>query len=306
MKTLKFIYLLPLLLAVFTSCEKTEFEDLNRDTLEGVDWELYSGRVYVENLETGEDYYYDHFGPNKTTSNLDIYGGSLSSIDSLTINQSKWYFSNGSFILNGSKYYDYTSSGVGEKTQYNIVGVEPFSSARNIIVLDLEENYMTVLVYESYESYDGINYRYFSTLTFVRSGTSCGNCGIDVYNDYTYGGTLNSIYDSPSVSQSLNGTSWVITRYDEGMTPYYPNDTLEFISNVSYTINGGPWSNYTISNIAGTNMNSITLYECITLGGNYSGQVSQSFIEEGSINNVNFTGVFGTPNSVNVWFDRIN
>ena len=106
MKTLKFIYLLPLLLAVFTSCEKTEFEDLNRDTLEGVDWELYSGRVYVENLETGEDYYYDHFGPNKTTSNLDIYGGSLSSIDSLTINQSKWYFSNGSFILNGSKYYD--------------------------------------------------------------------------------------------------------------------------------------------------------------------------------------------------------
>ena len=186
------------------------------------------------------------------------------------------------------------------------MGVEPFSSARNIIVLDLEENYMTVLVYESYESYDGINYRYFSTLTFVRSGTSCGNCGIDVYNDYTYGGTLNSIYDSPSVSQSLNGTSWVITRYDEGMTPYYPNDTLEFISNVSYTINGGPWSNYTISNIAGTNMNSITLYECITLGGNYSGQVSQSFIEEGSINNVNFTGVFGTPNSVNVWFDRIN
>ena len=52
MKTLKFIYLLPLLLAVFTSCEKTEFEDLNINTLEGVDWELYSGRVYVENLKS--------------------------------------------------------------------------------------------------------------------------------------------------------------------------------------------------------------------------------------------------------------
>ena len=306
MKIPQFIYFIFLSLFIFTSCEKTEFEDLTRHSVEGVEWKLYSGRVYVENLENGQTYYYDHFGPNKTTSNLDIYGGSLSSVDSLTQYQYEWYFSNGSFILNDTKYYDYTSMGVGEKTQYTIVGVEPFSSSRNIIVLDLEETHMTVQVYESYESYEGVNYRYFSTLTFVKEGLTCQDCLIDSYDGYTYGGVVNSVYDSPSTAQSLNGTQWVITRYDEGMTPYSPTDTIDFISNVSYTINGGTWSNYTLSNIAGTNMNSLTLYECTTLGGNYSGQISQSFIESGEINNVTFTGVFGTPNNVTVWLERIN
>tara|TARA_R110002110_G_scaffold49196_1_gene145849 strand:+ start:4773 stop:5693 length:921 start_codon:yes stop_codon:yes gene_type:complete len=306
MKTLKFLYLTILSLIILTSCEKPEFEDLTRYSVEGTEWRLYSGRVYVENLQSGESYYYDHFGPNKTTSNLDIYGGSLSSIDSLTALQYSWYFSNGSFVLNGNKYYDYTKMGVGENTQYSIIGIEPFSSARNIIVLNIEENYMTVRIYDSNESNDGENYHYFSTLTFVKNGMSCQDCIMDVYPTYTYGGILNSIYDSISVSQSLNGSKWVITRYDEGMTPYYPNDTIEFISNVSYTVNGGPWQTYSLSNITGTNMNSLTLYECSTLGGNYSGQITKSFIQSGEINNIVFDGIYGTPGNVTMWLEKIN
>ena len=115
MKTLKFLYLTILSLIILTSCEKPEFEDLTRYSVEGTEWRLYSGRVYVENLQSGESYYYDHFGPNKTTSNLDIYGGSLSSIDSLTALQYSWYFSNGSFVLNGNKYY---SNDVNETQEY--------------------------------------------------------------------------------------------------------------------------------------------------------------------------------------------
>ena len=46
----------------------------------------------------------------------------------------------------------------------------------------------------------------------------------------------------------LNGTSWVITRYDDGMTPVYPDDTINFVSGVSYDINGSNPNTYSFSN----------------------------------------------------------
>ena len=307
LKTLRTYLLLLFASTIFISCEKEMFDDPTpMYSMENVEWVLYSGRVYVENLDDGTQYYYNHFGPNKLESNLDIYGGSESTVDALNQHQTTWFISNGIFIYNSSVNYDYTEMGVGDKTKYTLIGVEPFGSSRTIIPVVVAENYITVELYESYESYEGVNYNYFSTLTFVRQGTSCLECENDVYDGYVYGGILNSVVDEPTVTESLNGTQWVITRYDEGMTPYYPNDTIDFISNVSYTINGGNWYNYSLSNIVGNNLLTLTLYECSTLGGNYSGEITEAGITSGTINNQTFNGIFDTQGNVKVWMEKIN
>ncbi|NIQ13616.1 MAG: hypothetical protein GTO02_04145, partial [Candidatus Dadabacteria bacterium] len=53
-------------------------------------------------------------------------------------------------------------------------------------------------------------------------------------------------------SDTLNdliGTTWVLTKYVTGFSVEYPNDTLDFISNNEYTINGGTAKAYQLSNI---------------------------------------------------------
>ena len=307
MKKILIIPFLIFLSSIFISCEKEMFDDPKPIySLENVEWVLYSGRVYVENLDNETQYYYDHFGPNKMVSNLDIFGGSQSIVDGLNQYQTTWFISNGTFIYNSQEYYDYTEMGVASKTKYTIIGVPPFASSRTIIPIEVTENHMTIEVYEAFESHDGVNYNYFTTLTFVRGGTTCNYCETDVYNGYTYGGVLNSIIDEPTASESLNGTQWVITRYDEGITPYYPNDTINFISNVSYTINNGGWQNYSVSNITGNNLISLTLYECVTLGGNYSGEILPASLLSGEINNQILNGIFDTEGSIRVWMEKIN
>ena len=307
LKTLKIPILLIFLSSIFISCEKELFDDPKPTySLENVEWVLYSGKVYVENLDNGTQYYYDHFGPNKMESNLDIYGGSQSIVDGLIQYQTTWFISNGTFIYNSQEYYDYTDMGVADKTKYTIIGVPPFGSSRTIIPVEVGENHMTIEIYEAFESHNGVNYNYFSTLTFIRMGATCQYCEVGSYDGYTYGGILNSIVDEPTSSESLNGTQWVVTRYDEGMTPYYPNDTLNFISNVSYTINNGEWHNYSVSNIVGNNLLTLTLYECVTLGGNYSGEITPAAVTSGEINNQIFNGIFDTEGHIRVWLDKID
>jgi len=301
MKNILTTVLLIICILSFNSCKKYEFDE-PLPTIENNEWILQSGRVYVENLDNGELKYYDHFGPNRTTSNLDIFGGSQSDIDNINISQTSWYFSDGNFILDNSVYYGYTSMGSGINVQYTIIGVPPFGSSRNIGVLELNDNILTIIVYESNESHNGVNYHYFSTLTFKRIGTTCSTCTTESINGYTYSGIVGTVIEEPT---TLDGTSWIITRYDEGMAPYYPNDTLTFISQVVYTLNNTGGYTYSLSNIAGNNMHSLTLYDCTTFGGNYSGQLSLSFIEAGEINNVTMTGVFGTNGTIQVWMEKL-
>jgi hypothetical protein len=289
------------LLLLVSSCKKYEFNEV-LPTIEGTEWILKSGRVYVENLDNGELTYYDHFGPNRTTSNLDIFGGSSTDIDEILENQTSWYFLDGNFILNNNVYYEYTSMGSGSQTQYTIIGVPPFGSSRNIGVVEFNSTILTLMVYESNESHNGVNYHYYTTLTFIKAGSTCSTCITPVVGGYTYGGVVNEVTEAPT---NLNGSVWVMTRYDEGLTPYYPQDTLTFLNNVTYTVNGGTPTTYSFSNIGGNNMHHLTLYDFTTLGGNYSGQLSLSFIEAGEINNMTMSGVFGTTGTVQVWLEEI-
>ena len=291
-----------LIIIIFlNSCKKYEVAP-TLPTIEGTEWVLQSGRAYVENLDNGDLTYYHHFGSNRTVSNLDIFGGSSSDVDELIRYQTLWYFLDGNFILNNTVYYEYTSMGSGINTQYTLIGIPPFGSARNIGVLELTSTTLTIIVYEANESHNGVNYHYFSTLTFIKNGTSCQNCGTSVFEDYVYEGILDNVIESVT---DFEGTTWIITRYDEGMTPYYPNDTLTFLNKVAYTINGGGGHTYSLSNITGNNMHNLTLYDCSTLGGNYSGQLSVYFIDAGEINNMTMNGIFGTSGSVQVWLEKL-
>jgi len=305
MKLYQILLFLPLLLITLDSCKKYDF-DQDLPTIEGTSWVLVSGKVYTENLTTGEKLYYDHFDNTQTTSNLDIFGGSIADMDILEQNVTTWYFYENVFTINGNNTYEYSTQGSGTRKQYTIFGIPPHGSSRNIEVIEFNENIMNVKLYESNESHNGDNYHYFSTLTFVRVGYTCSQCGTPPNVDYTYMGTIVNVVEPLPGHLQLGGTSWVITRYDNGMTPTYPNDTLNFISGVTYDINGGNINTYSFSNNTGNNLYNLTLYECPTLGGNYSGQVGLSFIDVGELNNLTMNGIFGTSGSINVWLERIN
>lgn len=299
-----FIYL-SLICLIFTSCEKYEF-DVDIPTIEGTEWVLVSGKVYTENLTTGNLTYYDHFDVNQTTSNLDIFGGSLVDVDNIEQNVTTWYFEDGIFTLDNGNTYEYSTHGSGSRTQYRLLGIPPYGSARSLGILDFTEDVLHVKIYESNESHGEDNYHYYTILTFVRSGYSCPSCTYESQFEYEYGGTVSLVTGSVPGHLQLNGTSWVISRYDNGMTPLYPNDTINFISGVAYDINGSNPSTYSFSNNTGNNLYNLTLYECVTFGGNYSGQVGLNFIDEGELNNLTMNGIFGTAGSISVWMERIN
>ena len=104
----------------------------------------------------------------------------------------------------------------------------------------------------------------------------------------------------------MSGTTWVVTRYNNGLSGnVYPNDTLNFISNTFYTINGGSNRSYSLSNVVGNNNKSLSLYSFTTLGGDYSGQVIGTFLNDSVINNSQFTDMFNVNNTVTLWMERI-
>jgi len=301
----KIITYLLLITLIFSSCEKYELTE-GYPTIENTLWVLNSGNVYVENLTNGEMVYYNHFDNSQDISNLDIFGGSQIDIDNIELGVTTWYFNDGIFVLNNGSTYEYNSSGSGVAKNYTLLGIPPYGSVRHLGVIYLDENILQVKIYESNESYDGDNYHYYTVLTFVRDGYSCSDCDFESRLDYTFGGTITiNIEDIPGHLQ-LSGTTWVITRYDNGTTPYYPNDTINFISGVAYSINGLNTNTYSLSNNVGNNLYNLTLYECITIGGNYSGQVSLSSIIDGELNNILMNGIFGTNNSINLWMEKIN
>ena len=132
-----FIYL-SLICLIFTSCEKYEF-DVDIPTIEGTEWVLVSGKVYTENLTRGNLTYYDHFDVNQTTSNLDIFGGSLVDVDNIEQNVTTWYFEDGIFTLDNGNTYEYSTHGSGSRTQYRLLGIPPYGSARSLGILDFTE-----------------------------------------------------------------------------------------------------------------------------------------------------------------------
>jgi hypothetical protein len=113
------------------------------------------------------------------------------------------------------------------------------------------------------------------------------------------------VVGNPSTATTLVGTKWVVTKYVQNFVTQLPNDTLEFISTTQYTINGSTPRNYSLSSIVGNNNKSLSLYSFTTLGGDWSGQVQGTFINDWVINNALFSNMFTTVPDARMWVVRI-
>jgi hypothetical protein len=198
--------------------------------------------------------------------------------------------------LNNTNSYYYS----GTEQAFSVNGLENGSS-RPVEVLELTDTKLTVKVHEAYGSDGTHNFHYFTIMTFVKQGETCNNCLPDVMYGYTFGGTINS---NTSSTNDLDGTKWVITKFYDGFSNNYPNDTLSFFPTY-YTINGGTPRTYTLSNVFGNNMSELTLYGLTPLSGDFSGMVPSDFVSNGFISSVNFTDIFNTNNDKLVWMTRI-
>lgn len=291
------------------SCQKEErvVPDNPQTTVEkpkdvspiGYDWELYSGRVFVTNLDNQSTFYYDHFGPSKNISNLDIFSPSTLPFDIINKGLTKWKFtSSNQFILDGGSTYTFS---LNTDNIYRVYGMENGSS-RIIEVLNCTPDYMNVKVVESSGSDGTFNYSFYTILTFTKVGSTITPVVTNVPYGYTYNGVLGN---STTTTTTLVNTKWVVTKFIQNFVSTFPSDTLEFISNTQYTINGSTARNYNVSSIVGSTMKSLSLYSFTTLGGDWSGQVQGTFINDWVINNASFTNIMNTSPETRVWLTRI-
>jgi hypothetical protein len=308
MKNLTFKILLVLLVLNFVSCKKNNLEPIGKTTLTydevvspiGSNWELYSGRVFVKNLSNNSMVYYDHFNSSKNNSNLDVFVPSNLSIDNITKGMTNWKFnSSNQFILNNSTTYNYS---LNSNNIFRVYGLEN-GSARIIEIVNCTNDYMNVKIYESNGNDGTNNYSFYTILTFVKVGSSSTPVVSDVPYGYTYGGVINN---TGNTNKTLVGTKWVITKLVQNFATMYPNDTLEFVSTTQYKINRSSNRNYSLSGVVGNNMKSLSLYSFTTLGGDWSGQVQSTFIDDGVVNNSMFTDMFNVNSyDVRLWMTRI-
>lgn len=247
--------------------------------------------------QTGELEYYDHFGPNKITSTFDPFASSGLPIDSITKSVTAWAFlSDAHFLLNGNLVYPFERTYTGLR----IYGLEN-GSARPFEMIRSTGDYYTIKLYESYVTINNVDYKYWTILTLRRNGYTGNVAREEIEYGAVYRGVINNIAVNYS---TLQGTKWVITRYLSGINTTNPNDTLEFVSQNKYKINNGSLSYFSLSYLTGTGMRSLSLYNCTTLGGSYSGQVLDGFIIDGIVNNAEFTNLYNN-NKVKVWMQRI-
>jgi len=291
------------------SCQKEErvVPDNPQTTVEkpkdvspiGYDWELYSGRVFVTNLDNQSTFYYDHFGPSKNISNLDIFSPSTLPFDIINKGLTKWKFtSSNQFILDGGSTYTFS---LNTNNIYRVYGMENGSS-RIIEVLNCTPDYMNVKVVESSGSDGTFNYSFYTILTFTKVGSTITPVVTNAPYGYTYNGVLGN---STTTTTTLVNTKWVVTKFIQNFVSTFPSDTLEFISNTQYNINGSTARNYNVSSIVGSTMKSLSLYSFTTLGGDWSGQVQGTFINDWVINNASFTNIMNTSPETRVWLTRI-
>lgn len=121
---------------------------------------------------------------------------------------------------------------------------------------------------------------------------------------YIEGGVLP--YNGSEPNNILSGTTWVITKVVSGLSTTSPYDTLRFISNNRYTLNQNAQRPYTYSQITGSTNKSVTLYYFYPFGGsNYSGQISPYAVEDGQLNNIEFTDLQNDTKIIKTWLKKI-
>lgn len=97
-----------------------------------------------------------------------------------------------------------------------------------------------------------------------------------------------------------------MTKYVQNFVSTNTSDTLYFITATQYKIGNSICKNYTLSGIVGNNMRSLSLYSFTTLGGDWSGQVQSTFINDWIVNSALFTNMFNSnvPDT-RIWMTRI-
>ena len=74
-----------------------------------------------------------------------------------------------------------------------------------------------------------------------------------------------------------------------------------------YSITSGATTrNYTLTYGSGNNMKNLTLYGFTILGGDYTGFVQGTFVEDGVINGATFRDIYQTGENARVWMRRLN
>jgi hypothetical protein len=174
----------------FASCEKqtltpTQEQVETAGTIENEvsiygEWLLVDGKMYMENLETGQLVVLNHFDPTKTVSSL-RYSGIMFAIEEIEINVTTWTFiappsvpGIGEFWLNSDSLAPYgfnvTNSNwtiIEHPSTIDPSDMKLGGSARPIsaYIVDGEVKFY---VHEAYESINGVNWKYFSELTFQK------------------------------------------------------------------------------------------------------------------------------------------
>ena len=120
---------------------------------------------------------------------------------------------------------------------------------------------------------------------------------------YNNGGTLTGGGQS---NTTLSGTTWVLTKYVSSFATEYPNDTIHFIDNNTYSVNNGGDRPYTLSSIPSSTNYELTLSYFFPFGGSsYSANVGYYFVDDGEINNVEFTNIQNTTSKIRAWFIKL-
>lgn len=121
---------------------------------------------------------------------------------------------------------------------------------------------------------------------------------------YTYGGTLTG---NGGQSNPLVGTKWVLVKMVSAFSTEYPNDTIEFTTNNDYVLNQNAQRPYTLSSLPSSTNYELTLNYFMPFGGShYSTNVGYYFVDDGQINNAEFTNIQNTTSTIRAWFTKIN
>jgi len=185
----KLLVLLGLFLFInLTSCQKkiitpnvepiVQVENVDSTISVFGEWLLVDGKMYIDNLDTGEKTVYGHFDNNKTVSSL-RYEGVVFDFERIVKDSTTWTFiapptipNTGEFWLNNDSIQPYgfylTTSNM--TIVENGFGPQKLGGSSRPIsaYLNGTDNQANFYVQETYGSIDGNNVKYFSELTFEK------------------------------------------------------------------------------------------------------------------------------------------
>jgi hypothetical protein len=122
-------------------------------------------------------------------------------------------------------------------------------------------------------------------------------------DEYSDGGTLPN---GTGWVNDLVGTKWVLTKYVSGFATQYPNDTIHFVTQNNYTLNGGAVRTYQLSNVPSSTNKDLQLNFFFPFGGShYAGQVGEFFVTDGVMNNIEFEDIQNPSTSIRAWLIKL-